>query len=149
MKSKLFVIGVFTALALACSPRIIQVPVRDTVTVTKMETIRDTVMSVQVPEESRIIETRDTSSILETSVAVSEARIRSGILYHSLNNKKNALQASVPVREVAKIVYQRIEVPIEVKVPEPYIPRWMWWIVAWGGICAVVFAVRCWIRLIR
>lgn len=149
MKSKLFVIGVFTALALACSPRIIQVPVRDTVTVTKMETIRDTVMSVQVPEESRIIETRDTSSILETSVAVSEARIRSGILYHSLNNKKTALQASVPVREVAKIVYQRIEVPIEVKVPEPYIPRWMWWIVAWGGICAVVFAVRCWIRLIR
>lgn len=149
MKSKLFVIGVFTALALACSPRIIQVPVRDTVTVTKMETIRDTVMSVQVPEESRIIETRDTSSILETSVAVSEARICSGILHHSLSNKKTALHASVPVREVAKIVYQRIEVPIEVKVPEPYIPRWMWWIVAWGGICAVVFAVRCWIRLIR
>lgn len=149
MKSKLFVIGVFSALAIACSPRIIRVPVRDTVTVTKVETIRDTVISVQVPEESRIIETRDTSSILETSVAVSEARLCAGILHHSLSNKKTALHASVPVREVDKIVYQRIEVPIEVKVPEPYIPRWMWWIVAWGGICAVVFAMRCWIRLIR
>lgn len=100
--------------------------------VTKTEIIRDTVISVQLPEESRIIETRDTSSILETSVAVSEARICAGILHHSLSNKKAALQASVPVREVEKKVYKSKEIPIEVKVPEPYIPRWVWYVLTWA-----------------
>ena len=147
MKSKLFVIGVFSALALACSPRIIQVPVRDTVTVTKIETIRDTVMSVQVPEESRIIETRDTSSILETSVAVSEARICSGILHHSLNNKKTALQASVPIRKVEKIEYQSKEIPIEVKVPEPYIPQWVWYVLTWAILSTSLIAVIVFVKL--
>ncbi len=147
MKSKLFAIAAFSALVLACSPRIIQVPVRDTVTVTKVETIRDTVISVQVPEESRIVETRDTSSILETSVAVSEARICSGILYHSLNNKKTALKTHLPIRKVEKIEYQSKEIPIEVKVPEPYIPEWVWYVLTWAILSTSLIAVIVFVKL--
>ena len=137
----------FAALVLACSPRIIQVPVRDTMTITKTVTIRDTVISVQVPGESIIIETRDTSSILETSVAVSEAQISAGILHHSLRNKKTALRTNIPVREVEKIVYQTTEIPIEVKVPEPYIPRWVWYILGFTILWVAYRAVVSYIEL--
>lgn len=85
-------------------------------------TVYDT-MHVALPQESAIRETPDTTSRLETSVAVSEARIRDGRLYHSLQNKPS-VPLAVPHDTVYithdSIVYkEREEKPAPEQQPAP------------------------------
>ena len=63
---------------------------------------------------------------METSLAESDAEIDSlGLLHHTLVNKKDSLKSKI--QYVDKIVYRDSvevrEVPVEVKVPVPYIPK--------------------------
>ena len=63
---------------------------------------------------------------METSVAVSDAEIDSlGLLHHTLVNKKDSIKTKI--QYVDKIIYRDSievqEVPVEVKVPVPYIPK--------------------------
>ena len=63
---------------------------------------------------------------METSVATSDAEIDSlGLLHHTLVNKKDSL--STKIQYVDKIIYRDSievkEVPVDVKVPVRYVPK--------------------------
>ena len=82
-------------------------------------------ISVAIPLESHSIITKSKSH-LETSVATSDASIDSlGLLHHTLVNKKDSLKREI--KYIDKIVYrdsiQIQEVPVEVKVPVRYVPK--------------------------
>ena len=87
--------------------------------------IHTELVSAALPLESHSIITKSKSH-LETSVAVSDAEIDSlGLLHHTLVNKKDSIKTKI--QYVDKISYrdsiQTKEVPVEVKVPVPYIPK--------------------------
>lgn len=87
--------------------------------------INTKLVSVAIPNESHSIIAKKKSH-LETSVAVSDASIDSlGMLHHTLVNKKDSLKREI--QYIDKIVYrdsiQIKEVPVEVKVPVPYVPK--------------------------
>ena len=82
-------------------------------------------ISVALPLESHSIITKSKSH-LETSLAESDAEIDSlGLLHHTLVNKKDTLKSKI--QYIDKIVYRDSittkEVPVEVKVPVPYVPK--------------------------
>ena len=87
--------------------------------------VRTELVSIALPLESHSIITKKKSH-LETSVAESDAEIDSlGLLHHTLVNKKDSIKTKI--RYVDKIVYrdsiETKEVPVEVKVPVPYVPK--------------------------
>ena len=87
--------------------------------------IHTELISVALPLESHSIITKKKSH-LETSVAVSDAEIDSlGLLHHTLVNKKDSLKTKI--QYVDKIVFKDSittkEVPVEVKVPVRYVPK--------------------------
>ena len=87
--------------------------------------VQTKLVSIALPLESHSIITKSKSH-LETSLAESDAEIDSlGLLHHTLVNKKDSI--STKIQYVDKIVYrdsiQTKEVPVEVKVPVPYIPK--------------------------
>ena len=87
--------------------------------------VRTELISVAIPLESHSIITKSKSH-LETSVATSDAEIDSlGLLHHTLVNKKDSI--STKIQYVDKIVYRDSieikEVPVEVKVPVRYVPK--------------------------
>ena len=87
--------------------------------------IHTELISVALPLESHSIITKKKSH-LETSVAVSDAEIDSlGLLHHTLTNKKDSIKTKI--QYVDKIVFKDSiitkEVPVEIKVPVRYIPK--------------------------
>ena len=87
--------------------------------------INTKLVSAALPLESHSIITKSKSH-LETSVAESDAEIDSlGLLHHTLVNKKDSIRTKI--QYVDKISYRDSvevrEVPVEVKVPVPYIPK--------------------------
>ena len=87
--------------------------------------IHTELISVALPLESHSIITKSKSH-LETSVATSDAEIDSlGLLHHTLVNKKDSIKTKI--QYVDKIVYrdsiQIKEIPVEVEVKVPYIPK--------------------------
>ena len=87
--------------------------------------IHTELISVALPLESHSIITKKKSH-LETSVATSDAEIDSlGLLHHTLVNKKDSIKTKI--QYVDKIVYrdsiQIKEIPVEVEVKVPYIPK--------------------------
>lgn len=88
--------------------------------------IHTELVSVALPNESHSIITKLEKSHLETSVAESDAEIDSlGMLHHTLVNKKDSIKTKI--QYVDKISYRDSittkEVPVEVKVPVRYIPK--------------------------
>ena len=88
----------------ACAtPKVVQDYQRDSVAVEVRDSLilRDSVIFVEVPKESdkAVLPDADTSR-LETSLALSEAWVNEGRLYHTLRNRHEAL------------------IPIEVKLPK-------------------------------
>ena len=107
------------------------VVVRDSIrTEVRTETVYvpDTIPVVLPPETVRVV-APDTLSRIQTSVAISEAAIRDGLLHHSIWNKQTALQVPVEHKETTRnsIVYKEKEVPVpypvEVEVEKPL----TWW----------------------
>ena len=79
------------------APRIIEQTQRDSLYVEYRERIvYDTVM-YEPPQESTSIQTKDTTSHLETSLAESDASIVDGVLHHSLRNKPQKIPVPVVV----------------------------------------------------
>lgn len=94
-------------------------------TVVRTERILDTVF-IQVPVETILQNIRDTASHLETSFAVSDARINTdGSLSHSLKNKPQKRPVEVEKEIVYRdsVVYRDREVERVVEVPRPL----TWW----------------------
>lgn len=88
--------------------------------------VQTKLISVAIPNESHSIVTPTKKSHLETSVATSDASIDSlGMLHHTLVNKKDSIKTKI--QYIDKISYRDSieikEVPVEVKVPVRYIPK--------------------------
>ena len=134
-------------LLVACSPRIITVPVRDSTFLAEREHVTFVPVEVPLPKEPAQRETQDTLSHLETSVAESDAVISGGILYHTLTNKPQPVKAEVPQKEKIVTEYREKEVPVPVEVPKPYIPKWVWWVAGWAAVCTGWFAIKLFLRI--
>ena len=110
--------------------------------------VRDTV-TVEVPKEVvKEIVPADTTSILKTSVAMSEARLEEGRLYHSLEQSgavKTVVDTCYVTRIEEKVVYQDrpIEVPKEVK----HIPTFFWWSLIFNIITVLFIAFKIYLKL--
>lgn len=106
-------------------------------------------ISVAIPNESHSIITKSKSH-LETSVAESDAEIDSlGMLHHTLANKKDSLKREI--KYIDKIVYRDSiitkEVPVEVKVPVRYIPKFYQFTFAFFVIFVLFIVIKLLIKL--
>lgn len=117
----------------------------------------DTVtIEIAVPVESEKQTVRDSVSRLETSLAISEARInKDGMLFHFLKNKEQKLKAEVPVMAKDTETSQMAEKVKEVPVPYPQkvfvernFTKWeqiklkFFWYLFGLCVCSVIFAFR-------
>ena len=107
-------------------------------------------ISVALPLESHTIVTPIKKSHLETSVATSDAEIDSlGLLHHTLANKKDSLKGKI--QYVDKISYrdsiQIKEVPVEVEVKVPYIPKFYQFTFAFFVIFVLFIVAKLLIKL--
>ena len=87
---------------------------------------------------------------METSVATSDAEIDSlGMLHHTLTNKKDSLKREI--QYIDKIVYrdsiQTKEVPVEVKVPVRYVPKFYQFTFAFFWIFVLFIVIKLLIKL--
>ena len=111
--------------------------------------IRTELVSIALPLESHSIITKSKSH-LETSLAESDAEIDSlGLLHHTLVNKKDSIKTKI--QYVDKIVYrdsiETKEVPVEVEVKVPYIPKFYKFTFAFFGIFVLFIVVKLLIKL--
>ena len=104
--------------------------------------IRDTV-TVEIPKEIvKEIVSADTTSILKTSVAISEARLERGHLHHTLEQSgtvKTKIDTFYLTKIEEKTVYK--DRPVEVEVPVKYVPSFykfcLWWFIG----CVILMAL--------
>ena len=96
--------------------------------------IRDTV-TVEIPKEIvKEIVPADTTSILKTSVATSEARLEQGHLHHTLE-QSGTVKAKIDTFYLTKIEEKTVykDRPVEVEVPVKYVPSFykfcLWWFI--------------------
>lgn len=113
------VLIVLAAILIGCKTKTIYVPVKETETIT--ETIRDTIIDVQLVPYKDSIVTKDTVSYLNNKYAYSWAKWSNGMLYHSLGilDVKHPVEIKYVDREVKK----EIQVPYPVKGDTEYINR--------------------------
>ena len=135
--------GAIICLLVSCCPcRHLTTAARDSVrieTVIRTERVADTVL-VEVPVEVIRQTVRDTTSHLETSFAVSDARINSdGLLFHSLENKaqKRPIAAEKEIVYRDSIVYRDRETESIIEVPRPL----TWWQQTQIRACWVLLAM--------
>ena len=149
-----FILFIVMFLMMGCSicHRVQYVPVETKTDSVIIEKIVERVDSVYIPvpsESSEVV--REDSSHLETSVAISDAKIDSnGVLHHTLKNKNTNLKKEIVYRD--KIIEKKVEVekevPVEVEVPVKYVPdyyKWihiLFWCMAGTGIIFVIFKLK-------
>lgn len=139
LEKALMLVGIVLMIA-ACS-RKIYIPVEKTVTVT--ETVRDTVVQVQIEKEYVKNITPDTTSTVETKYARSTATYHgeSGLLEHDIENKQDSIPVKVVYKdkEVIKEIPAPYPVEVEKKVEVPTRMPLRWWekIFFYTGIATV------------
>lgn len=137
-KIGLHTIALILVLALSsCAPRVYQAATstRDSISVQITERIvRDTVV-ISLPAEQIQIVTRDTASHLETSVAISDAKLVGGELVHELRNKVQEMRAPVvvTVRDTVTLRISEKAETIVQKVPAE-LTRWQSFLLVLGRI---------------
>lgn len=117
------------------------VPVETIKEVSITNQVRDTVIIYKPSKDSISIQTKDTISHLETSLAVSEASISDGLLKHSIKNK-DSLKVKIEYKDriVEKIVKK--EVPVEV-IREVYkTPKWCWYLLGFNIILLLGLIIK-------
>lgn len=110
--------------------------------------IRDSVF-IEVPKEViREIVPEDTTSILRTSVALSEAKIEKGMLHHRLEQKgqvKAQIDTVVTVQYVDRIIEK--EVPIEVEVVKYKRDTIFWFSIIFNVIVLLLTGFKIYLKL--
>lgn len=126
---KKFLLFAIVVLVLVACSRKIYIPVEKTVTVT--ETVRDTVVQVQIEKEYIKNITPDTTSMVETKYARSIATYHGklGLLEHDIENKDGDIPVKVVYtdKEVLKEVPAPYPVEVEKKVEVPKRMPMRWW----------------------
>lgn len=150
---KKIILTVFVFLLASCA-NVRYVPIETETKIVQKDSIvyvRDTV-SVEVPREViKEIVPQDTTSILKTSVATSEARLEKGQLYHSLEQKGN-LKVKIDTCYITqieeKIVYK--DRPVEVEVPVKYVPSFynfcLWWFIGTVLLMALWIVMKIYVK---
>ena len=119
---RFFCIIFLASVICSCSSKVLTAT-RDTTTQIRTQYVerwRDTTIYVQLPAESVKIETRDTSSLLRTQAAISEAVVSDGILQHTLRSNPDyrpAIESRIIEVETVRdsIVYVDVATPVEVE----------------------------------
>ena len=152
MKKFILFLVMFMMVGCGICNKVKYVPVetkKDSVIIEKVVERIDTV-NIEVPGEKIYVIAVD-SSHLETTVAISDAKIDStGMLHHSLENKDVELKKEIVYidRIIEKKVEVEKEVPVEVKVPVKYIPnyyKWihiLFWCMIGTGLIFVIFKLK-------
>lgn len=137
-------------LVLGCGS-IKEIPVINTEKIVYRDTtiyIRDSVF-IEVPKEViKEIVPEDTTSILRTSVALSEAKIEKGMLHHRLEQKgqvKAQIDTVVTVQYVDRIIEK--EVPIEVEVIKYKRDTIFWFSIIFNVIVLLLTAFKIYLKL--
>ena len=145
MKNSITLLFILLIYAVGCST-IKYVPVKETEYVTVTETLVDTVIKWTPPIEKVSKETKDTTSIVETSLAKSTATVSNGTLHHEIENKKDSIKTKIVYKDkiITKTEYK--EIPVEVEVEKKVVPSWCWWSLAINILATIVFAIRLYFR---
>lgn len=123
-----------------------QVPItnyqKDTIVI--KELIRDTLIVPQIQKEYIEVTTKDTISILNTELASSTASIKDNQLHHSLEQKqpKTPIKIQYKDRIVEKVRIDYKEVPVEIEIEKPYIPKWCWIIICYAALMAGITIMK-------
>lgn len=109
---------------------------RDSVVI--RERIAHVTATINLPAEVKEIVTRDTSSHLENSFSKSDAAIRCGFLYHSLETKPQIISMPVDVPVADTSAFHRETPPPEtIEVEKPL----TWWQQFFMGLGRITFFV--------
>ena len=135
----------FILLLTSCST-IKYVPVKETEYVTVTETLVDTVIKWAPPIEKVDNETKDTTSMVETSLAKSTATVSNGTLHHTIENKKDSIKTKIVYKDkiVTKTEYK--EVPVEVEVEKKVVPGWVYYSLGLNILILTFFLGRLYFR---
>ena len=145
-RSSLWVIAA-CLLLIGCNRKVLPAAGRDTidsVRVEHIETIREVFVDVPVPvERLESVVPPDTVSTLTSSLAVSTAGIRGGMLWHTLEHRAGAsLSAVIPVVDTRIAVdHVRREVIRELYPVPAELTRWQRFRMRVGGWALVALAV--------
>jgi hypothetical protein len=109
---------------------------------TKEVVMRDTVITVRIPDGYAERVTTDTVSDLYTPFAHSRAEVSGGILSHSLGTH-GELPTSVRVEEKIITIRDSIPYPVEVEVIREVAKPLRWWqrSLMWIGVAAILSVV--------
>lgn len=128
---------------MSCSPRI--VVQRDTVervnTIYK-ETLKDTVIYVDLPHDSLAVRTLDTTSVLSTKIATSTASVSNGILLHTLSNRTDYKPKFVVKYKDIEVVRDSLVYIHDTKVKEVE-RKLSWWQRTMIGCGYVLLGIIC------
>ena len=137
-------------LMVSCAtPKVVQDYQRDSVVYIVKDTMifKDSVVLVEIPtERERLVVAETDTSLLETSVAWSEAYVADGKLHHTLQNKdallpvKVSLPMKVHTEQKEKAMVQRQVIEVEKELS-----RWQSFLIAVGY--TVLVAVAVWLIL--
>lgn len=123
--------------------------VSETVRTEYVETVRDSIVYVELPQESRAVETRDTVSHLELSGSASDANVSGGVLRHSLYtlpSYRPAVEVKLTDKttrtdSVRTVVVTRVEIET-LKIPVNHVPAFFWWLLGFNILQLGWWAVR-------
>lgn len=117
---------------------------------TKEVVMRDTVITVRIPDGYAERVTTDTVSDLYTPFAHSRAEVSGGILSHSLGTH-GELPTSVRIEEKIITIRDSIPYPVEVEVIREVAKPLRWWqrSLMWIGVAAIAVASVAAYRRIR
>ena len=148
--NKLLMIIVAVVSLVACSVTK-EIPVQ---TIEKIE-YRDSVIvvkeivEVEIPTEKIVyVGPTDTTSVLATSLAHSEAKIDKGILTHTLEQKGSVgakIDTFFVVEYVDKIIER--EIPIEVQIDKKVTPTWCYWNLIYSIVITLLIIGYIYIKL--
>ena len=145
MMRQLYIVVLFILLLTGCkaTTRVVEIPVRETVTVT------DTLMQVKMIEDSVLLEALfycDSLNVVRLS-EIGELKtkgIKSKFLFESQKLTYRLTTDRDPVFIPRKTIDRRVEVPIRIEVPGPieyrlhWYQRWLMWI---GVVASISLAV--------
>lgn len=126
-----------------CRTKTVYVPVHSVTTVT--ETVRDTVIDVQLVPYKDSVTVRDTVSRLENPYASSVAVWSEGTLSHSLSVKDISVPVKTEYREIVRTDSIRVPYPVD-KIIEKNVLRWWQSALMWAGgsvlLLIIIFLIR-------
>ncbi len=115
---------------------------------TEKEELRDSIVYVYVEKERERNTTRDTTSMLETRYARSNASVSDGVLSHTLENKNDSIPVRIMWKDklVRDTVYvevfrdKEIEIPVEIIVEKPIRDNIFWWSII-GNVIVILLVM--------